>query len=330
MVLLGQEISKKGRCSMKHVEDKLLVQIAQMYYQEDKNQSQISKELNIHRSTISRLLKKSREEGIVTITINYDLAGTYSLEKELEETFGLKKAIVVPTAIDIQSEQKLQLLGAAANKYLQTILEEEMTIGFSWGQAMSMVAAELQETEKNNLMCIPLIGGPSGRLIGEYHVNTITFEASKKLKSKAILIDSPAFPETKELKEALMANQFNQELVQLWQKLSIAIFGIGSPQMKDSTRWKLFYDDNILEGLEDQVVGDVISHFYNAQGQDISSKLDERLIGITLEELKKVNYRIAVAESLEKVSAIRGALRGKYMNVLVTTQETAEAILKEK
>jgi DNA-binding transcriptional regulator LsrR (DeoR family) len=323
MVLLGQEISKKGRCSMKHVEDKLLVQIAQMYYQEDKNQSQISKELNIHRSTISRLLKKSREEGIVTITINYDLAGTYSLEKELEETFGLKKAIVVPTAIDIQSEQKLQLLGAAANKYLQTILEEEMTIGFSWGQAMSMVAAELQETEKNNLMCIPLIGGPSGRLIGEYHVNTITFEASKKLKSKAILIDSPAFPETKELKEALMANQFNQEL-------SIAIFGIGSPQMKDSTRWKLFYDDNILEGLEDQVVGDVISHFYNAQGQHISSKLDERLIGITLEELKKVNYRIAVAESLEKVSAIRGALRGKYMNVLVTTQETAEAILKEK
>lgn len=330
MVLLGQEISKKGRCSMKHVEDKLLVQIAQMYYQEDKNQSQISKELNIHRSTISRLLKKSREEGIVTITINYDLAGTYSLEKELEETFGLKKAIVVPTAIDVQSEQKLQLLGAAANKYLQTILEEEMTIGFSWGQAMSMVAAELQETEKNNLMCIPLIGGPSGRLIGEYHVNTITFEASKKLKSKAVLIDSPAFPETKELKEALMANQFNQDLVQLWKKLSIAIFGIGSPQMKDSTRWKLFYDDNILEGLEDQVVGDVISHFYNAQGQHISSKLDERLIGITLEELKKVNYRIAVAESLEKVSAIRGALRGKYMNVLVTTQETAEAILKEK
>ncbi len=54
---------------MKHVEDKLLVQIAQMYYQEDKNQSQISKELNSHRSTISRLLKKSREEGIMTITI---------------------------------------------------------------------------------------------------------------------------------------------------------------------------------------------------------------------------------------------------------------------
>jgi len=115
-------------------------------------------------------------------------------------------------------EQKVQLLGAATNNYLQSILEDKMIVGFSWGQAMSMVATELQETEKNNLMCIPLIGGPSGRLIGEYHVNTITFEASKKLKSKAILIDSPAFPETKELKEALMANQFNQELVQLWQK----------------------------------------------------------------------------------------------------------------
>ncbi|OJG87941.1 hypothetical protein RV16_GL000462 [Enterococcus saccharolyticus] len=329
MVLLGQEIEKKERPNMKHVEDKLLVQIAQMYYQEDKNQSQISKELNIHRSTISRLLKKSREEGIVTITINYDLAGTYTLEKELEEVYGLKKAIVVPTAVDIQSEQKLQLLGSATNDYLQSILDDNMTIGFSWGQAMSMVAAELQETEVQNLMCLPLIGGPSGRLIGEYHVNTITFEASKKLKSKAVLIDSPAFPETKELKEALMANQFNQDLVQLWQQLSIAVFGIGSPQMKDSARWQLFYDDNILEELEEQVVGDVVSRFYDAKGQHISSKLDERLIGISIDQLKKVDYRIAVAESLEKASAIRGALRGKYMNVLVTTQETAEAILKD-
>lgn len=72
-------------------------------------------------------------------------------------------------------EQKVQLLGAATNNYLQSILEDKMIVGFSWGQAMSMVATELQETEKNNLMCIPLIGGPSGRLIGEYHVNTITF-----------------------------------------------------------------------------------------------------------------------------------------------------------
>ncbi len=312
---------------MKHVEDKLLVQIAQMYYQEDKNQSQIAKELNIHRSTISRLLKKSREEGIVTIQINYDLAGTYSLEQELEEKYGLIKAIVVQSAVDIQSSQKIQLLGEAANRYLQTILEDDMILGFSWGQAMSVVAEKLSGTDAQNLMCIPLIGGPSGRLIGAYHVNTITFEASKNLNGKAVLIDSPAFPETEHLKEALMASEFNQELARLWQKLSVAVFGIGSPQMKESDRWRFFYDEDVLSGLGDQVAGDVLSRFYDQYGQHIASALDERLIGISIDDLKAVKYRIAVAESLEKAAAIKAALLGGYMNVLVTTQETAEAIL---
>ncbi|KAF1306112.1 sugar-binding transcriptional regulator [Enterococcus saccharolyticus] len=314
---------------MKDVEDKLLVKIAQMYYQEDKNQSQISKELNIHRSTISRLLKKSREEGIVNISINYDLAGTYSLEKELEAKYDLLKAIVVPTAVDIQSVQKVQSLGKATNEFLQSILVDDMIIGFSWGQAMSVVSEELNDTKAENLTCIPLIGGPAGRLISEYHVNTITYTASKVLNAKALLIDAPAFPETKELKDALLANEFNQELLHLWKKLSVAIFGIGSPQIKDSDRWQLFYGEDVLSQVNTQVAGDVVSRFYDVNGEHIPNDLDNRLIGISIEDLKAVQYRIAVAESLEKVEAIKSALLGKYMNVLVTTQETADAILNE-
>lgn len=314
---------------MKDVEDKLLVQIAQMYYQEDKNQSQISKELNIHRSTISRLLKKSREEGIVNISINYDLAGTYSLEKALEAKYGLLKAIVVPTAVDIQSLQKVQSLGRAANEFLQSVLIDDMSIGFSWGQAMSVVSEELEDITAQNLTCIPLIGGPSGRLISEYHVNTITYKASKKLNGKALLIDAPAFPETRELKEALLANEFNQELLRQWKKLSVAIFGVGSPRIKDSDRWQFFYGEDVFSKLHTKVAGDVVSRFYDFNGKHIPNDLDDRLIGISIEDLKTTQYRIAVAESLDKVEAIKAALIGEYMNVLVTTQETAEAILKE-
>ncbi|MCF1585984.1 sugar-binding transcriptional regulator [Tetragenococcus koreensis] len=313
---------------MKDVEDRLLVKIAQMYYEEDKNQSQISKELNIHRSTISRLLKKSREEGIVNISINYDLAGTYTIEKELEERFELQKAVVVPTATEITSLQKVHFLGEAANRFLQTILTDDMIIGFSWGQAMAAVSESLQDIEVSNIMCIPLVGGPSGRLVSDYHVNTITYEASKNLKGKALLIDSPAFPKTKELKSALMSDDFNQELAKYWKKISVAVFGVGSPLMKDSDRWQFFYGEDVLAKLNGRVAGDVVSRFYDKQGQHIPNELDDRLIGINIEELKNINYRIAVAESLEKVPAIRGALLGGYANVVVTTQETAEEILK--
>ena len=73
-------------------QERLLIKIAEMSYLENKTQSQISKELGIHRSTISRLLKQTRESGIVEINIKYDTAGNYSIEKVLEKSFGLQKA----------------------------------------------------------------------------------------------------------------------------------------------------------------------------------------------------------------------------------------------
>ncbi|MBS7576886.1 sugar-binding transcriptional regulator [Enterococcus sp. MMGLQ5-2] len=312
-------------------EDKLLVRIAEMYYQEDKNQSQISKELNIHRTTISRLLKRSREEGVVQILINYDMAGTYSLEKRLEERFNLKKAIVIPAAPDMKRQQKDQLLAQGLADFLPKILKNNMNIGFSWGQTMGAVSNAFPELSLNNITCIPMIGGPSGRLISDYHVNTITYEAAKKLHGKALLIDSPGIPETEALKNALIRNEFNQELIQLWRRLDVAIMGVGSPLLKGNDTWRQFYGEDVLRSLRaKEIVGDVVSRFYAEDGVHVESELDRRIIGIEVDDLKNTEYRIGVAESLDKVTALIGALKGKYINVLVTTEETANSILRFK
>ncbi|GCF94264.1 Cro/Cl family transcriptional regulator [Enterococcus florum] len=310
-------------------EDKLLVRIAEMYYQEDKNQSQISKELNIHRSTISRLLKRSREEGIVTISINYDKAGTYDLEKQLKERFGLEKAIIVQAAPEMNRTQKDKLLASGVGDYLAEILEDEMIIGFSWGETMAAIPEGLGTYTVSNITCIPMIGGPSGRLISDFHVNTITYEASKKLNGRALLIDSPAFPDTVSLKKALMENEFNQELIDYWRKLDIAILGIGSPTLQASESWKQFYGEDVLAYLEGKkVIGDVVSRFFNLEGQHIDNELDDRLIGIDISDLKRTPYRIGIAAMVDKAEAIASALKGGYINVLVTTEETAIEVLK--
>ncbi|AMB92441.1 sigma factor-like helix-turn-helix DNA-binding protein [Aerococcus christensenii] len=53
------------------VDTNLLIKISELYYLNGLTQSQISKELHIHRSTISRLLSMAREKKIVEIKINY-------------------------------------------------------------------------------------------------------------------------------------------------------------------------------------------------------------------------------------------------------------------
>lgn len=310
-------------------EDKLLIRIAEMYYQENKNQSEISKALNIHRSTISRLLKKSREEGIVQIKINYDKDESYELEKQFLDRFQLKKIIIVRSAKEMKEEQKKVAIAQAADEYLSSILEDNQVIGFSWGSMLSTFANHIKPKQTEAILCVPMIGGPAGKLSSDFHVNTITYEAAKKLNGKALLIDAPAFPESEEMKAALLKNDFNQELVAIWKKMDIAIFGIGSPNLSGEQTWMDFYGEDILQSLTQQeVVGDVISRFYNSQGEHISSVLDNEIIGTDISDLIKIETRIGLAESVEKARAILGALRGNYINVLVTTEETAREMLK--
>lgn len=310
-------------------EAKLLIRIAEMYYQEDKNQSEISKALNIHRSTISRLLKRIREEGIVNITINYDISETYELESRLESTFGLKKAIIVPGATDGELEQKIDELGEAAADYLKSILSDKMNIGFSWGKNMAAVATAMdRDNNFQDLTCVPLIGGPSGKLSSDYHVNTITYQIAKKLGAQALLIDAPAIPETVELKDSLLENDFNQILAGLWKKLDIAVLGIGSPELSTNETWVQFYGAEVLDILKcGKAVGDVVSRFFNIEGETIDSELDKRVVGIAPQDLKKIDTRIGVVESIKKRDATIGAMRGEFINVLVTTESVAQAIL---
>lgn len=315
---------------MDNNEDRLLVRISEMYYLENKNQSEISKELNIHRTTISRLLKRARNEQIVNITINYDKAGTYVIEKKLVEKYHIKKAIIVPAAPDLSREQKDLLLANNLGEYLQSILDDNMNIGFSWGATMSAVPKGLPNMELENILCIPMIGGPSGRLSSEYHVNTIAYEAAKKLNGKALMIDSPAFPETLSLKKSLMENEYNQKLIDYWRTLDIAIMGIGTPALKASESWKQFYGEDVLSYLEEQnVAGDIVSRFYDKNGNHIDNQLDSRIIGIDINVLKRISYKIGIASMYGKVDSIHAALLGEYINVLVTTEDIAKRLLEK-
>lgn len=75
---------------------RLIVKIAQLYYDQEMTQAQIARELGIYRTTISRLLKRGRELGLVTIAINYNYNDNLWLEQQLKQKFALKEAVVVP------------------------------------------------------------------------------------------------------------------------------------------------------------------------------------------------------------------------------------------
>jgi DNA-binding transcriptional regulator LsrR (DeoR family) len=62
----------------------LMAKAAYLYYVDDQTQSQVAKQLQVDRSTVSRLLKKARATGVVTIQVNHFDVETYQLEQQLQ------------------------------------------------------------------------------------------------------------------------------------------------------------------------------------------------------------------------------------------------------
>jgi DNA-binding transcriptional regulator LsrR (DeoR family) len=111
---------------------RLIVKVAQLYYEQDMTQAQIARELGIYRTTISRLLKRGREQGIVTIAINYDYNENLWLEQQLKAKFGLKEAVVA-SCESSQEEEQLSTIGQHGAQLVDRLLEPGDIIGFSWG-----------------------------------------------------------------------------------------------------------------------------------------------------------------------------------------------------
>ena len=313
---------------MNENEIRLLLKIATMYYEQDMTQSQISKELSINRTTISRNLKKIREKGIVKISIDYSIAPSFDVEQQLINKFSLKDAIVVNTGESDTKEEKLRRLGIAAAEYLDQIITDSDVIGFSWGSSLYNVVNSLETTKDVNATFVPLIGGPLGKLEGQYHVNAIVYQAAQKYNGRSLLIDLPAIIKDGDARQYFVNSEHYKEISEYWNQLTISLLGIGSIEIAGNSIWKNFYEEEVIREAEKRsVVGDILSQFYDLDGNLVETSLSNRLTAFNINQLQKARYSIGIAESMEKVKGIIGALNGGYINVLITTDETAKFIL---
>ena len=201
---------------------RLIVKIAQLYYEQDMTQAQIARELGIYRTTISRLLKRGRDQGIVTIAINYDYNENLWLEQQVKQKFGLKDVVVV-SGNDEDEDTQLAMMGLHGAQLLDRLLEPGDIVGFSWGRAVSALVENLpQAGQSRQLICVPIIGGPSGKLESRYHVNTLTYSAAAKLKGESHLADFPALLDNPLIRNGIMQSQHFKTISAYWDNLDVA------------------------------------------------------------------------------------------------------------
>lgn len=307
---------------------RLMVKCAQMYYDEGLNQGEIAEKLQISKSSISRILSSAKDKNIVKISVVNPIKNQYiNLEKQMEKKFKLKEAIIVDSMTNEPEEIKRELARAAA-EYLKRVIKDDQIIGVTWGTTLSKIPEYVKNDRRNKVTFIPLVGGVGETNI-EIHSNSIALELSKKFKGESRMLYAPSIVDNENRKEIFIHDKNIQAFFELMKKADIALMGIGFPLLNTSTLIESGYftlDD--IEDLERQgATADICSMFIDKYGSGDKFELNKRIIGISLESLKKVPLKIGVAGYIEKKKAILASIVGGYVDVLIVDNKTAEAVL---
>ena len=313
--------------TLEHENARLMTKVARLYHEQGLSQPNISSRLHISQSRVSRLLSKATEVGIVRTTV-VNTAGVYAeLEDELEKKYSVSEIVIVDTADS--EEQILKSLGSAAAHYLESTLTGGDKIGISsWSATLlSTVEAMRPKVSKVADEVVQVIGGV-GESNAQAHAVRLAGRLAEVTGARVSYLPAPGLVSTPEAARALFANQNISSVLNSVSELTLLLVGIGSIEpsklLKESGNSLSEKERKELTKLG--AVGDVCMRYFDENGKSLKTNLDKRIIGISADQLKKISRRVAVAGGARKHKAIRAALEGSWINVLITDHKTAKKL----
>jgi DNA-binding transcriptional regulator LsrR (DeoR family) len=309
----------------------MIARVARMYYEWDMRQSEIAKQLDLSQATVSRLIGRSKEEGIIRISVNIPNGVHTELEETLVKKFGLRDAIVVDSLED--NEKMIQRdLGTSAAYYLESSIRPNEVIGISsWSATLLALVDTLHlSPRKPGVKVVQILGGVGNPAV-EAHATRLTSRMAQLVNGEAVYLPVPGVLGTEAARDVLMTDEFVQSALKLFDHVTTALVGIGaidpSPLLAQSGN---IFSPQELDLLSQQkAVGDILLRFFDENGKLVETGLEKRVISMSLEQLSKVSRAVGVAGSSRKYAAILGALRGRWINILITDHFTANRLAKE-
>ena len=308
---------------------RLITNVAYLYYMQQQKQSDIAHQLDISQATVSRILKRAEEEDIVRITVNMPTGVYAGLESELCARYGLKAAIVVHC--DDESDDAIfDHIGSAAAYYVETTISKNEVVGLSsWSSSLlAMVNAMHPLAKATDARVVQILGGV-GNPSAKIYASHITERFAYLVQGEAIHLPAPGVASSVQMHDELMTNPFVQQAMELFDHITLALVGIGSiePSKLLVSSGNVFTTEELTMLQERGAVGDILLRFFDRHGQPVITPLNDRVISMNLDQLRHVKRSVGIAGGPRKINAIRGAINGGWINVLITDHITAHQLM---
>lgn len=300
----------------------LVVRAAWLYYEDGLTQAQVASRLFVSRQTVGRLLDAARQHGIVRIELDAQYLMAMRTATRVREAFGLSDAIVVPAAKGtLPRERTNERVAAALAAYVRRHLHPGAVVGVSWGDSVARALSMLSEESLDGVQLV----AAAGELSAIDEVLTRSPGVMRRLRTvpAPLLVSSPEVAQTFREEAAV------REVLDLARSAVVTLTGMGSATPGSSAVHAGVATDAEVAGFAARgAVGDMIGEWYDIDGRVVETPWSRRRIGVGLDELRGLGKIVGVAGGVEKVDAIRGAVAGQLIDVLVTDEPTAQALLK--
>lgn len=303
-----------------------LAEVAYLYYKERLDQKVIAARLGVSRSTVSRMLTAAERHGIVEIRIRGGLPHAMPLQRRLSAALGLRDAVVLDT--HGSPENVVGRVGRLGAHYLDACLADDDLLAVSWGSGVRSVVDAFTPRPRPNVEVVQLLGG-TGAVDVELDGVGLAHRLGGLLAARVSPLNAPLVVDREELARELRQDRSIRRTLEIAAQADVALVGIGSTQPGVSAMLRAGYanESQLVELRALGAVGDVCGHHFALSGDLVDVELNRRIIAVDVEALRAIPHVIGVATGADKAGAILGAARAGLVNVVVTDDDTARAVL---
>ena len=306
----------------------LLYKISVDYYNECLTQKQIGKRYGISRIKVSRLLNLARKLRIVQITINPAERSTAASEHLVGAHFGVDEVLAATPQV-YTHQALLDAIGVLGAETLIRSIQGKEVVAITWGNTLDVVINSLPVANNPDLRIVQSLGGlsrPDASIYGPELVRRM----AETMGARPILLSSPGLVANSSVRDMLLEDRQIATTLRLASQADIAMVGIGALNQDSPILQNDLLSESDIRRLKAKgVVGDIGFRFFNQNGEIIEDEINDRVVGLRLDQYKRIRRVIGVSGGEDKFEAVRAALHGKLIDVLVTDNRILSSLLAE-
>lgn len=304
------------------------IRAARMYYYQGMTSAAIAREMNLSRSSISRLISFAKDNGFVEIRVIDPIEQPMILEDEIRSTYPIQKVHVVPVPDIVGEAEWLERIAQFTAKYLNSIFDSNMILGVAWGTTLSAISNHLLPKTTHNSQIVQLNGAGNTRSMGIEYASEIIMRFASNFQARAHLFPVPTFFDYASTKEAMWKERSIQRILDLQEKADLLLYSIGAVNAGVPSHvyaGGYLEEQDLDEIRKNEIIGDIATVFFREDGSFADIPINRRTSGPNL-NLFREKHGICVVSGLAKVKGLHVALQGEFIKELIVDEPTARAL----